>query len=162
MRSPVLTLLGTCVSCNGAPAGTNISRPFQLSLGRRRACGSLHAPGTSILMHIVEHTTGCADDASYHDNWGCDQWRGYPCRAGYPPVEGTQRIAQLVFSCPVACSGSCAPLPRPALCLCQTSMQPVPELRPRPRLLAPIRHSTSLPNLAAAPTNLSGVRARPL
>ena len=23
-------------------------------------------------MHIVEHTTGCADDASYHDNWGCD------------------------------------------------------------------------------------------
>ena len=59
MRSPVLTLL----VCNGAPAGTNISRPFQLSLGRRRACGSLHAPGTSILMHIVEHTTGCADDA---------------------------------------------------------------------------------------------------
>ena len=53
--------------------------------------------------------TGCTNDNDYWEGgWTCDDWVGWPCRAGYPGI----KTARLVAACPVACADverMCAP-----------------------------------------------------
>ena len=45
----------------------------------------------------------CTDDPAYLDIYSCRGWVGYNCANGGWGVDGAERIALLLASCPVAC-----------------------------------------------------------
>ena len=47
--------------------------------------------------------TRCTDDPAYLDIYSCRGWVGYNCANGGWGVDGAERIALLLASCPVAC-----------------------------------------------------------